>query len=130
MKKLLSLLAFAAVLYYGWQHRDSLLHREPGSEVVVVNAADMGLLRVRVTVDGATVVREALASGERATLPIRPKHESDFQMDWQWERREGGASWRGGTITGDGAPSRTTLTVSADGSVMFQAAPLPAAGTR
>lgn len=130
MKRLLTLLAFAAVLYYGWQHRDSLLHREPGSEAVVVNAADMTLLRVRLTVDGQTVVRESIAPGERATLPIRPKRDSDFRLDWQWERREGGASWQGGTITGGAAPSRTTFTVGADGSVMFQAAPLPPPAAR
>lgn len=122
MKKLLLLVLFAFALHYGWNHRDTLFRRPPGHEAVVVNATDRALLRVRLTVDGQTLVREVVEPGERATLPFQVARDSDFQLEWQWRGREGKANWRGGLVTAGSPPSRTTLTAYADGSVTVQAA--------
>jgi hypothetical protein len=124
MKKLLVLAVFAAAAWYGWKNRETLLHPVPTDEAVVVNATDMGIVRVRVTVDGQTMVREVIDAGASAVLPFHLTHDSDFQVEWQWQRREGKVKWRGGLVTADGPPSRTTLTASTDGTVMVTSAPL------
>jgi hypothetical protein len=117
MKKLMFLALFAVAGWYGWSHRETLLHPAPTDEAVVVNATDMAIVRVRVTVDGQTMVREVIEPGESAALPFHLAHDSDFQVEWQWKRREGKVQWRGGLVTAGAAASRTTLTAYTDGTV-------------
>lgn len=124
MKKLIILVLIAMTAWYGWKHRESLLHPVHDNEAVIVNAADHGLQRFRVTVDGQTMVREEIEPGASSTLPFHVAHDSDFQLDWQWRGREGRPTWRGGLVTAGAPLSRTTLTVSDDGSVTVASAPL------
>jgi len=126
MKKLILLALFAAAAWYGWKNREALMHPVPSDQAVIVNAADRALLRVRLTVDGQTMVRDAIEPGASTTFPFHIAHDSDFQMDWQWRGREGRGVWRGGLVTANSPPSSSTLTVSADGSVTETSATIAA----
>jgi hypothetical protein len=118
MKRLFQLALFAAIAWYGWQHRGTLLHPEPTDEAVIVNTIDAAMVRVRLIVDGQTLVREVIEPGTSTTLPFHLKHASDFQLEWQYRGREGRANWRGGLVTPGPVPLRTTLTALADGTAM------------
>jgi hypothetical protein len=125
MKRLFWLVLFAAVGWYGWQHRATLLHPEVVDEVVIVNATGTDIVRVRVTVDGQTLVREAIANGTSSTLTFHLERQSEFQVEWQWRRREGRVNWRGGLVTPGPVPLRTTITALTDGTAMATSEPVP-----
>lgn len=134
MKKLLFLVLVAAAAWYGWNHRDVLLHRKAGSEAVIVNEGTRAMLRVRLTIGSQTYVREVIEPGERASLPIEVTRTSDFRLRWGWRGLEGSPEWRGGEAEAGPTPLRCTLQVYDDGGVISGCQPIVgttgSAGTR
>src|SRR5262245_59804334 len=98
MKKLFFFAIVEVAAWYAWTHRDTLFKREGMHEAVVVNSTGEDLQRVRVTVNGQTLVKEALPEGQKAVLPFRISGDSDFRLTWQWTTKAGELSWQGGTI--------------------------------
>lgn len=121
MKKLLLLAIVAVAAWYGWNHRDTLLKREGMHEAVVVNSAGEDLQRIRVEVNGQTLVKEALPENQKAVLPFKISADSDFKVTWQWTTKPGEMSWRGGTIANGPMLQRHVFEIMADGSVVYHA---------
>jgi hypothetical protein len=122
MKKLffLALLAFAG--WYGWNHRDTLFQRKAGHEAVVENHTGQAIQRVRVVVDGQTLVRQdPLEDGASVTLPFQIANDSDFQVTFLWVSRPGEMTWRGGSIARGPMLQRHVFQVMEDGSVLYRA---------
>ena len=123
MKKLvfLAILVFAG--WYGWNHRDQLLHREGSHEAVIKNDASTSLERVRLTVDGQTMVKESIPAGESIELPFKINNDSDFKLVWQWGNRQGERTWEGGMIARGPMLQRHVFEVDDDGNVTYHAEP-------
>ena len=122
MKQLffLALLVFAG--WYGWNHRDAILHRQASHQAVIENDTGEPIARIRLTVDGQTLVhQEALPTGQSVKLPFRVANDSDFQLTWNWVQREGELTWRGGSIAKGPLTQRHIFQVMEDGSVMYRA---------
>lgn len=125
MKRLLFLAIVAAIAWYGWQHRTGLFGGSTDSEVVLVNGGTRAMLRVRLTVDGQTYVRDVIEPEARTTIPIKVGRVSDFRLRWEWLRLEGAPEWRGGEVTPGPLRSRCTLQVFDDNDVTVNCAPIP-----
>lgn len=125
MKRLLFLAIVAAIAWYGWQHRAGLFGGSTDSEAVLVNGGTRAMLRVRLTVDGQTYVRDVIEPEARTTIPIKVGRVSDFRLRWEWLRLEGAPEWRGGEVTPGPLRSRCTLQVFDDNDVTVNCAPIP-----
>ncbi len=121
MKKLIFLVLVAIAGWYGWNHRDILLSKHGSHDAVIVNHSGRGMERIRLTVDGQTLVKEALADEQSASLPFRVSNDSDFELDWQWAGRDLELHWRGGMVPKGPMVQRHTFTVDGDGSVTYEA---------
>jgi hypothetical protein len=120
MKKFVILVIVALVAWYGWKHYPQLVERRPAHEVVIRNRSDMGMERVRVTVDGQTFVRGDLPNGQDAVFPFRVANDASFQLVWQWSGREGEQSWSGGMVPRGPMVQRHIMTVDGDGGVVYE----------
>lgn len=125
MKRLLFFALLAYVAWYGWNHKDTL-RAGPHSEVVIENATGRELTRIRVRANGETVVREDLAAGESATLPIATGGPGNFTVLWQWADAPGEPQWNG-QVASASETSRFHFRIEGTGSVMAFAEPMPAA---
>lgn len=121
MKKLFLFALVVLAAWYGWTHRDTLLHRQGSHAAVVQNDTGEDVQRVRVTVDGQTLVKESLAAGQSVELPFRVANDSDFQVTWQWVARPGEMSWRGGSIAKGPLLQRHIFQLMGDGTVLYRA---------
>jgi hypothetical protein len=121
MKKLLLLAIVAVAAWYGWNHRDTLLKREGSHEAVIRNDSGEEITRIRLTVNGQTLVKESLADGQKVVLPFRVTADSDFRLVWEFATRPGVTSWQGGTITNGPMLQRHDFQIMGDGSVMYHA---------
>src|SRR5262245_31728158 len=97
IKKLIFLAVVVAAGWYGWTHYKELTQRKTSHEAVIVNQSGQTMARIRLKVDGQTLVKETLAAGETARLPFRVNHDSAFDMLWTSGRDE--RSWSGGLVT-------------------------------
>jgi hypothetical protein len=123
MKKLFFLVLVIVAGWYGWNHRDTLLHRQGDNEAVIQNSANTSLERVRLTVDGQTLVKESIAQGEKVVLPFRINNDSDFKLVWQWGNRIGERNWEGGMIAPGPMLQRHVFEVDDEGNVTYHAEP-------
>lgn len=126
MKRLLILALFALAAWYGWNHRERLFAGNRDSEAILVNSATHAMLRVRLTVDGRTYVRDVIEPDSRATIPFAVAKASDFHLRWDWRALEGVPEWRGGDVAPGPLRSRCVLEVFDDG-VTFSSTPMPTA---
>lgn len=125
MKRLLFLVIVAAIAWYGWQNRSGVFGGSTDSEVVLVNGGTRAMMRVRVTVDAQTYVREVVEPGARTKIPVKVGRVSDFRLRWEWRGLEGVPEWRGGEIVPGPPRSRCTLEVFDDNEVTVACGPLP-----
>ena len=121
MKQLiiLALVAFAA--WYGWNHRDLLLKRQPHHDAVIANHSGRGMERIRLTVGGQTLVVETLADGASATLPFRVNDDSELDLVWQWSGTDTEQHWHGGRVPKGPLVQRHTMSIDGDAGVTYQA---------
>ena len=123
MKKLLFLVALAALVWYGWKQYPSLVQKRPSHEAVVENSTGTGLTRVRLVVGGQTFVKEELADGARAVFPFRVSRDASFELVWQWSDRPGESTWSGGMVPAGPMVQRHIMVIDADGGVLYRAEP-------
>lgn len=120
MKKLIffALVVFAG--WYGWNNKDTLFQRKDAHEAIIENDTGEPITRMRLTVDGQTLVKESIPQGAAVSLPFRITNDSDFHLRWQWEQRPGEVEWRGGTVAAGPMTQVHRFLVRGPGNVVYQ----------
>jgi hypothetical protein len=113
------LLLFAAAIWYGWKQYPKLMERRPTHDAVIDNESGGDIERIRLKVGGQTLVKEALANGEKATLPFRVNQDATF--DLTWSTRAGEFNWSGGMVPAGPMVQRHEFLIDADGQVLYRA---------
>jgi hypothetical protein len=98
MKKLLLLVLIVAAGWYGWKNYPQILNKQPAHKAIIVNQTGRDMQRVRLVVDGQTLVRETLADNQEAELQFKVANDSEFQLIWQWTDAPGEFRWSGGRV--------------------------------
>jgi hypothetical protein len=119
MKKLIFVCLVGATAWYGWTHYKGLLQRQPSHEAVIQNQTSHTLDRIRLKVDGQTLVKETLPAGETARLPFRVNHDSSFELWWGTGPSE--RSWTGGLVPAGPMAQRHSFTIGEGDEVMYRA---------
>ena len=120
MKKLIFLALIAAAAWYGWKNWPTLFEKRDGHEVVVENGGTADLERVRVEVDGQTLVREVVATGGRSAIPFKVNNDATFVVTWQWKGRIGEFNWRGGSVPKGPMLQRHHIQITDDNEVIYR----------
>jgi hypothetical protein len=123
MKRLFILGVFAVCGWYGWTHRDTLFARHETHEAVIENNASSSIERFRLTVDGQTLVKESIASNEKAVIPFEVKNDSDFKLIWEWGDKPGERRWHGGMIAKGAMLQRHVFQIDDAGNVRYYTEP-------
>jgi hypothetical protein len=121
MKRLLFLVVVAGIAWYGWNHRAELFQHAPAHEVVVENRSGGDIERVRIKVDGQTLVKERVAEGQDAHLTFRLNRDSTFDLVWVSRGEE--RSWSGGLAPAGPMTQRYFFTIGAGTDVTYRAEP-------
>ena len=119
MKKLIFLAIFAFAAWYGWNHRQELFQRKTSHQAVIENHSGSDIQRVRLKVDGQTLVKETLADGETATLPFRVNRDSGFDLVWTVRGQD--QSWSGGMVPAGPMAQRHIFTIGEGSEVLYRA---------
>jgi len=119
MKRLIIFVLFALAAWFGWNNYRRLLERQPSHEAVVENLGDAAIERVRVRVDGQTLVKEVVAGGEKAVLPFRVNRESSFELEWRAGAND--HRWAGGLVTAGPMVQRHVFAIDDNGEVLYRA---------
>lgn len=119
MKRLIILVLFAVAAWYGWNNYRHLFERRPSHEALIENLGSAAIERLRLRVDGQTLVKEQIASGEKATLPFRVNRESSFELEWNAGGNE--RRWSGGLVTAGPMVQRHVFAIDDNGEVMYRA---------
>ena len=119
MKQLLFLALLVAAGWYGWTHYQGLFQRRPSHQAVIVNQTGQELDRIRLKVDGQTLVKETLAAGETAWLPFRVNRDSAFELVWQIRGED--RTWSGGMVSAGPMAQSHSFTSGEDNQVMYRA---------
>ena len=121
MKRLFFLALFAIAAWYGWHNYRSVFQRHDMHEAVIRNDSSSGLERVRLKVDGQTMVKEVIASGQSVTFPFQIANDSDFHLTWDWNDKPGQLNWTGGLVAKGPLMQRHVFTIDGDGEVIYHA---------
>ena len=123
MKRFIIFLLLVVAGWYGWKHWQDLVHRTPAHEAVISNYTGMTMERIRLTVDGQTLVCEELPNEQRAVLPFKVANDASFQLVWEWKEKLGEKHWSGGMVPRGPMVQRHIFQVDADGGVVYTAEP-------
>jgi len=121
MKRLIFLLLVAVAAWYGWKHYPEILHRRGSDDLVIENSTGKTMERIRVEVDGQTLVKETLPDGQKAVIPFNVQNDASFRMEWQYDGVLGLHNWTGGMVPKGPMLQRHIITVDADDAVMYNA---------
>ena len=121
MKKFIVLVLIGLAAWYGWKHYPELLARRGTHEVRIENSTGRTMERIRIEVDGQTLVKESLPDGQTATIPFSVQNDASFKMEWQYENALGMHSWSGGMVPKGPMLQRHVLVVDNDDAVMYRA---------
>lgn len=121
MKKLIFMLLVALAAWYGYKHYPEILHRQGTHDLVIENNTGKPMERIRVMVDGQTLVKEALGDGEKATIPFRVQNDASFRMEWEYATQLGTRNWSGGMVPKGPMLQRHILSIDPDDAVMYRA---------
>ncbi len=121
MKRLIFVLLVALAAWYGWKHYPEILHRRGSDDLVIENASGKTMERIRVEIDGQTLVKETLADGQKATIPFNVQNDASFRMEWDYDGLAGTHSWTGGMVPKGPLLQRHIVTVDNDDAVMYRA---------
>ena len=119
--RIVFILLIALAAWYGWKKWPELSRKSPSHEAVIQNASGMTMERIRLTVDGRTLVKEELPNEASATLPFKVAHDANIQLEWRWKEKLGELAWRGGQVPRGPMVQRHFLQVDADGGVVYTA---------
>ena len=120
MKKLFFLVLLVVVAWYGWKHYGELLTHRVTHEAVIVNHSGRTMARVRLTVDGRTQVKDAIADEQKAVIPFRVERDASFDLVWEWADAEGSHRWSGGMVPNGPMAQRHVITIDNEGEVVYQ----------
>jgi len=121
MKRFIVIVLFALAAWFGWKHWPELMHHTPSHEAVVVNDTGLTLVRVRLTVDGQTFVKEELPNEQKAVFPFKVANDASFDLVWEYKEKMGEMRWRGGMVPKGPMVQRHTMEVDGDGGVIYTA---------
>ncbi|MEO5616534.1 MAG: hypothetical protein ABIS67_02075 [Candidatus Eisenbacteria bacterium] len=121
MKRLFILILLGLAAWYGWKNYPQLFEKRDGHEAVIENQSGKTMTRVRVMIDGQTLVKEILPDGQTAKLPFKVANDAGFKMEWEYETVLGQRSWAGGMVPKGPMLQRHILLVQADDEVMYRA---------
>src|SRR5262245_2409181 len=121
MKRFIFLLIFALAAWYGWKRWPDLVTHTPSHEAVIENDTGLTMVRIRLTVDGQTFVKEELPNEQQARIPFKVAHDSSFELNWGWKEKMGERRWRGGMIPRGPMVQRHRMQVDGDGGVIYTA---------
>ena len=121
MKKLIFVLLVAVAAWYGYKHYPELLHRRGHDDLVIENSTGKQMERIRVEIDGQTLVKETLPDGQSATIPFNVQNDSSIKLEWQYTQVIGTHNWTGGMVPRGPMVQRHILTVDGDDAVMYRA---------
>ena len=121
MKKLLILAIVAAAAWYGWKNYPSLFERRPSHEAVIENQTGTTITKVRLSVDGQTLVKEEIADGAKAVIPFRVSKDASFTLIWEWSDRPGENTWAGGLVPQGPMVQRHIMLIDNDAGVLYRA---------
>ncbi len=120
MKKLILLILVGVAAWYGWKMYPSLVDKRASHEAVIQNQATSGITRVRLQVDGQTLVKEVIASGGSATIPFKINNDATFDLEFEWQDRAGERSWHGGRVPRGPMVQRHIFTIDDQGDVIYR----------
>ena len=120
MKRLFFLILLGAAAWYGWKKYPELAERRPGHLAVIQNASTAELVRVRVKVDGQTLVKETIASGGEGSLPFKVTNDSPFEVVWEYQGRAGEKHWNGGQVFKGPMQQRHIFRIDDDNEVIYR----------
>ena len=118
MRFLILLIVVVGVGWYGWTHREDLFQHPPAHEAVVDNRSGSPLDRVRIKVDGQTLVQERMAAGQVARLTFRVNRDSAFELIWTIRNED--RTWSGGMVPAGPLPQRFFFTIGAGNDVTYR----------
>ena len=121
MKRLVFFLLVAFAGWYAYKHWPEITSRAPGHEAVIVNNSGQTLTRVRLKVDGQTLVKEELADGEKATFSFKVANDASFELTYEFARAMGERHWRGGMVPKGPLTQRHFIQIDGDGQVVYEA---------
>jgi hypothetical protein len=121
MKRLIIFGLVIGAAWYGWKHWPEFVERRPGHLAVIENASTSDLARVRVVVDGQTLVKEVIPAGSSASLPFKITNDSAFDLVWEYQGRIGERRWHGGEVFKGPMMQRHVFRVDDDAEVMYHA---------
>ena len=120
MKKLILLILVVAAGWFGWKNYPQLFERRAGHDAIVQNESGTEIKRLRLTVDGQTLVKESLADGQSATFPFKVTSDATFELVWDQGHER---TWRGGMVPRGPMLQRHVFRIDADGEIMYRAEP-------
>ncbi|HEY2956159.1 MAG TPA: hypothetical protein VGK89_13015 [Candidatus Eisenbacteria bacterium] len=123
MKRFVIFLLLVVAAWYGWKHWQDIVRHSPSHEAVIENDTGMTMVRIRLTVDGQTLVKEELPNEQRAVLPFKVANDATLRMDWEWKEKLGEKHWTGGMVPRGPMVQRHIIRVDADGGVVYTAEP-------
>lgn len=121
MRTLLFLALLAVTGWYGWNHRDTLFGNRPGHEAVIENDTSFSMERVRLTVNGQTMVKESIPPNGKAAFRFAVDNDSEFVLVWQRSDAPGDRHWRGGRVAKGPLLQRHVFRIDRGGQVMYYA---------
>ncbi len=122
MKRLLLLLLLVVAAWYGWKHRDEILHRGGTHEAVVENATGREMTRVRLSVGGQDFVKESIPDEGRASFPFHGTGDDQtFRLTWSHGEGTGDRTWTGGLVSRGPLLQRHVMKVDGEDAVIYEA---------
>src|ERR1051325_3117816 len=98
MKKLIFVLLVAVAAWYGYKHYPEILHPRGSNDLVIENSSGKTMERIRIEVDGQTLVKETLPDGQSATIPFNVQKDASFHVEWEYDGVAGLHQWNGGMV--------------------------------
>jgi len=120
MVRIILFLLVVAAAWYGWKKYPEFVDRRTGHTAVIENGATAPLERIRIRVDGQTLVRESVPAGESSLLPFKIANDSEFQVTWQVTGRMGEHTWRGGDVFRGPMMQRHIFRIDDENQVMYR----------
>ena len=119
MKGFLMLLLLALAIWVGWKKWPEIVNNRPGHDLVVVNETGQGLERIRVRIDGQTLVRESLPDGQSVTFQFKVQSEASFDLEAEWANKPGLIRWQGGLVPPGPMLQRHIIRFDPDGEIIY-----------